>query len=216
MFKENHYIVIYNQFTYLTKSLGVSYNSIDDSFDYENRIFNVEVPEQNHEWFKVYPGDKFESLTVKEVSVDYDYFEGEVYNGDLKVRFSGKVTVTGLIKYDALNVTKSGEGSILLLVDGEAWGDIPILLLKSDIGYLQKADFEDNHNNFYYSSDLEAINLGNIYQEYYADFDFSMLPNDGSYLRAEVTLTDLLYWKKTRSTGMRYNAKIESISLLDE
>ncbi len=216
MLKENYYTIIYNNFTYLTKSLGVSYNSFDDTYNSETGVFDVEVPEQNHEWFKVYPGDKFESLTVKEVSVDYDSYGGKVYDGDFRVKFSGSLTVTGYINCIIKDGGFVGKGDIIFCVDAETWGDIPIMMRKGISGRLPNVRYKAEMDDFRYSSDIGAIKLGNIYRDDYSDVDLGLIPDDGSYRHVTVKLTDLNMSITTRSDGGGYYAKIESISLLDE
>lgn len=213
--KKDEYIICYNDFTYLTKTSGISFNSIDNSFDYENEVFNVEVPEYNYEFLKVKVGDKFEALTVKSVYVDFDYYKGSIYEGELEVSFSGNHTVNGYIIVCDEGEGYIGKGDIILYADAKTWGDIPIVLEQSEIGRLGDVTYSDRENGFFYLSDIHAIWLGNAYEDY-ENSDFISLMQEGDYQHVTITISGLKMFTRKRSGGNRCSAKIESISLLDE
>ena len=205
----DYYFAVFNDHTYMTKSIGVSYNSITDSYDYENEVFNVEVPKQEYEFFKISIGDTFGNLTVKEVFTEYLYLPETSENPfarDLGIIFFGSVTLTGYIT----SIKESGD--IFFMPDGSSLGDLPVYLSLYGIGWMpnRTATIENTH----FSSDIGAIWLGNTF-EGYDNIDTSAIPRDSSLVRVEITITDLEMYDCNSGRTSGIFGRIESVSLID-
>lgn len=239
-FEQEWFIARYYDCTYLTKSKGVSYNTVTDPFDYEKEVFNIEVPEHNYEFFKVSAGDKFGTLTVKEVYRDYSFWNGSDYStphmaGELYISFSGSFSVSGYITTEQFLKIDEEESSnhdnwqemIIFLADAETWGDVPIRRIGQDTSVssypvpsyadshyydIEKNGFmKKNFNDcFYYSSDIGTTYLGSARFDY-NDVDISAIPRDGKYAHVTVTITDFyMISSPNKSIGGNWG-KIESV-----
>lgn len=204
------YLACYNDYTYMTKSNGISCNSVTDLFDEDKNIFNKEIPAHEYDYFKACVGDTFGELTVSKAFTSYN---GKGYNTlfphDSSVAFSGSLTLTGYIT--AGGIVEGGlefykKGEILFFVDAESWGNIPIII--GEFSKLPNSCF--NFDVFKYGSDIGVFNLGEI--EEYNEIDISAIPQDGTFAKVKITISDIeLRRFYTGSGGYNY-AKIEVAS----
>lgn len=204
------YFARFINYTYMDKSIGISYNSLTDSYDKERKVFDVDVPEQKYERFKIFTGDIFETLTVKEVFIEYQVLNGVAYPNELSVAFSGDLTITGYITSILETELLYGKGDIVFLPNANTWGDVPIFLNHGN-DWLPKvtAIIEEVH----YSSDISPVWLGNIDEEY-GDIDIDDIPRDSSFKLVEITITNLEMHMHFSGSSDGYSGKILNVSLL--
>lgn len=199
--------VLCSGFAYLGESSGTARNTIDNSDVYDDA--NMEFTDMSStpvkDYVRVNVGETICGLTLEEAEVNfargsestlYETADGsekkgselglpEIYFTSGKAKFSGEVTLEGYICVIAQNEYALGVGDIIFVpCDGQA--KLPIMSYRLD-----------GVNGFYHASqmymlkkltwhnDFGYIHLGNVLV---TDADTSSIPDDGSFVKATVTL----------------------------
>lgn len=197
-------------YVYLAEPVGIFYNSIDnyDQYDKEDLTFK-NSPENalyNYKRYKV--GDKFGNLTLTRAETEFNIecFDNSprYFNGGT-AWFDGEITLTG---YCAIS---AGDGGYILerdihFIPDEKSNALPIMNYYLDENKYA-ALFSGAEGDLCWLSEYYApILLGNT--DDYSGIDLTGLPNDGSFVKVEVTIENLI------CRGVRINAKLLDLKII--
>lgn len=207
--EENFSGVICDGFTYVAEPSKAARNDIDnaDVFDSVNMRFTDLAPTRVKNYVRLNVGDTMCGLTLKEAQVNFargseqETFEmndgstklgselglREIYFKTSTAKFEGELAMEGYICRIAEDAYGVGAGDIIFVPsDGEANFPVMSYRLSGDDG-------------FYHTSQLYSLSgltwqneFGYVYLGNAADTtaDISALPDDGSFVKATVTVTD--------------------------
>lgn len=199
--------VLCSGFAYLGESSGAARNIIDNAnvYDSANMEFTDMGSDPVKNYVRVNVGETICGLTLEEAEVNFargsetTVFETadgsskqgsqlglpEIYFTGGTAKFSGEVTLEGYISIAPENVYAVGVGDIIFVpCDGQA--KLPIMSYRLD-----------GVNGFYHASQMYSlpkltwqnefgyIHLGNVIT---TDADTSSIPDDGSFVKATVTI----------------------------
>lgn len=205
--EDNFSAVLCDGIVYVAKPSLKARNNKDNYnvYDGGNMEFTDMTSAPNKDYIRLEVGDKICGLTLTESQVNFargseqltfDMNDGsvktgaelglpEIYFSGANAKFDGKITMVGYICCVAEDEYGIGAGDILFVPsDGE--GNFPIMSyrLDGDNGF-------HNRSQVYSLSDLVWQNefgymyLGNSYD---ASADLSLLPDDGSFIKVQVTV----------------------------
>jgi len=210
------FFIRFDNHTYMTNSVGISYNALIEVGSQDVSAGRPSLPYHEYDFFKVSVGDTINSLTVEEAYIEYLYIpetSDVPFAIDFGVSFSGSINLNGHLSIADYNdggyVPNAGD--IIFYPNAEDWGDIPIFKELHENTSLREGVVLDN---IYFYSDLSAVQLGNI-TDYADEIGFDTFPQDGSFVRASVTVEGLkMYNSQSRQPNSCYG-KIINILLTD-
>ena len=207
---EGNWAAVNCNYVYLAEPIGIFYNSIDNSdiYDKENLTFS-DAPENalyNYKRYEV--GDKFCNLTLTLAETEFlaecaDVFP-RYFNGGT-AWFDGQITLTGFC------AVVLGDGGYILerdihFIPDEKSSALPIMNYYLDEG--KKAVlFSGMESDLCWLSEYFApVLLGNA--DDYSGIDLSGLPEDGSFVKVEVTIENLI------CRGAQINARLLDLKII--
>ncbi|MCL2632989.1 MAG: hypothetical protein FWD34_00560 [Oscillospiraceae bacterium] len=187
------------------KSTGVSYHSAkhENYYDPAEMKLRDEYPEP-HEVRELKLEDMFGGLKVTQASLS-----GQKTGTDVEiatsVKYEGEIKLKGWLVLAIEDEGHEKKGDILFFVDASSTAGLPFPVKAAK-----------DHGMFYvlsddsvYYSDIAMFRLGSIHDEEY-DADFTAIPEDGSVIEAEVTLSELNL-RASDQQGFWYEAVITGI-----
>ena len=158
---------------------------------FNNDVYIGKEEEQSSEFIRVNTGDKFGTLTVKSARAVFstgntDFGEEYYYEGS-EIEFDGEITLTGLISIPSINPHYPS-----VILDMSFYCDDEKKLPLS-VNYVINPEYggyyhiPNSRMNIY--SDIPELSLGK-YQDY-DDLDFQGLKEGDSWVKAEITVTDV-------------------------
>ncbi|MCL2018844.1 MAG: hypothetical protein FWG70_03700 [Oscillospiraceae bacterium] len=202
-------------------SLGINYNSLDNPevFIDDPNTVNIEIalepPVNTNPMVKFNDGDVLNGLTVKNLNDGYGF--GYTYHfpdgfSDFSVSMGyelvGETTMSGyVIAAMSDDVVYVYPGDIYFFPDTESVKDFP--LSKTFLGNMRD-DYVFWVDDFLTYTDIPLFHLGALTDEEYRDVDLRAIPDDGTPIRVEVTLTDIKVGYPAKG-GLRVTARIVGI-----
>lgn len=210
--EDNWYQIECEGFTYLAENSGIQYNSKDDADKYDAENYEFEgvtgiVPAE-YKRYKV--GDKIGDLTVTYAVTDFSSQNADAYycvgddewlsakelgmkhmylNGGV-VEFDGSVTLTGYANKAPEDDGYIAKCDIGFFPDKESC-ILPVMNYAVTPEGVNTRVWTYNDIDTAWASEYTDFEIGNTEEERYSDFDFSGLPDDGSYVKVRVTLEDI-------------------------
>lgn len=197
-------------YVYLAEPVGIFYNSIDNSdiYDKENLTFGGAPENALYNYKRYEVGNKFGDLTLTIAETEFNtecadssprYFNGGT------AWFDGQITLTGFC------AVALGDGGYILerdihFIPDEKSSALPIMNYYLDEGK-NAALFSGMESDLCWLSEYFApVLLGNAND--YSGIDLSGLPEDGSFVKVEVTIENLI------CRGAQINARLLDLKII--
>ena len=230
--EDNFSGVLCDGFVYLADPSGVCRTSFDDEdvFDSESARFTDVSENPKKDYVRVNVGDTFCGLTLTEASVNFahgldgtEYVLGdgstklgeelgypEIYFMGGTAAFDGEVTMTGYLCIAAEDEYSLFKGDMIFVPSG-CECTLPVMSYRfdPDVGTAHSPRI-NVRSGMYWENDYNYIYLGNVWD---TDEDLSEIPDDGSFAKVSVTLSDI---RISCGIGMMdsYSADIADIEIL--
>lgn len=205
--EDNFSAVLCGGFVYVAEPSKASRNSIDnaDVYDADNTEFTDMTAEPLKNYVRLNVGDEICGLTLVEAQVNFargsetttfDLSDGttktgaelglpEIYFTNGSAKFDGELMMSGYICRVPENDYGLGAGDIIFVPD-DGQGNFPIMSyrLDGDNGFYHKSQVY-SLSDLTWQNEFGYMYLGN---EYNTTADTSSLPDDGSFVKATVTI----------------------------
>lgn len=224
--------VLCDGFVYLAEPSGICRTNYDneDVFDSEAMRFSDISESSQKNYKRVTEGETICGLTLTEAQVNFargndstEYTLGdgstklgselgfpEIYFMGGSASFSGQVTLTGYISIAAEDEPGLMAGDIIFVPSGcECLLPVMGYRFDPDMGIVHYQRI-NSHNGLVWENEYGSIFLGNAYE---TTTDLSGIPDDGSYVKASVTLDNI---ELVCGIGMmeKYTAEIADLMIL--
>lgn len=208
--EDNFSAVLCNGFIYVAESSGEARNDRDnaDVYDVGNMEFTDMSSAPVKDYVRLEVGETLCGLTLTEAEVNFalgseqmsftledgsvktgaDLGLPEIYFSGGAAKFDGELVMTGYICCMAEDEYGIGVGDILFVpCDGEGIFPITSYRLDGDNGFHHRPQVYA-HSDLVWQNDFGYMYLGNSYD---TSADISLLPDDGSFIKAQVTVNSL-------------------------
>ncbi len=193
MTEDNWMYVSTDDYVYLAVPQGVSYNSAENADIYDENAYSFSgAPDSiTYEYKKYKVGDEICGLTVTYANTTFsmdlagtypDYFNGG------SAQFEGELTLTGYCSIAPEDDGYTSKHDILFVPDAESC-KIPIMNYPH--GSEDSRLFRAMTGDFAWLTEYgAAITLGSA--DEHKELDFSAFPEDGTFIKAKVTINDIM------------------------